>query len=393
MDYLVYQINKKACALAATQMLLINELRSRKYLYFRLNNHPPNTLLDLEESVKKYGYKLFFYKGDNKQIDYPKDKKRGFLAVTNIDNYLHMVYVKKITSKYVYYLDPAIGKRKEKKDKFIETYSGIFGILEIKEKLNIKGEKIMISKLKLFLLYLTSLGSTASILTAFYFFNEHESMLLPLIFFISFAFFLIMNRYLGVHLNYSFDKKYLNKLHYNEENVLNIYEQYQIYKKYHLSIFPNALNALTSAIALLILVSLNNIYFLLPTSISISLYLILRKIMNNQLEKRKNEIEQLEKKISSSKNQNEFNETLFTLTKLSSSFALKIEYKRIIVFFIIITTNLLSMLGSKEITLNFYLFHLFSLSAIFLLSEQFINVITSRKEYKISRGNVIEYFN
>ncbi len=392
MEHFVYQISEDACALACFQMILMNETGKKDYRFARLENHPPHSLEDLEKGARRYGCTLSFYEAERKEIDYPWNKKQGFLAIKNDKKDGHMVYVKKITKRNVIYLDPAIGKLKCSRKEFESDWSGIFGVLHVNENPKLPAKEKFLSFYESLALYLLPILSTLSLLCGFYFFSEEGNILLPALSFLTFGVFSILQHLLSLKVNSRLDETYLGRLDYsNSEKMMNAYEEYHCYKRYQLVSFPNMVNELIGVVALIILVSVNNPFFLLPTFITLFAYLLLRWLSFPKLNREKKNIENLENALRHSSNQEEMVGTLRQIGTLSSSFALKIEYGRIVICVLALASNLLSLLGCQEVTLNFYLFHLFSLLAVLFLFQYCVDIFFSNKEYDIAQGNFIEY--
>ncbi len=57
----------------------------------------------------------------------------------------------------------------------------------------------------------------------------------------------------------------------------------------------------------------------------------------------------------------------------------------------LLSSNLLSMLGEKEVTLNFYLFHLFALLGIYMLLKKAVEPFCERKEFLIARAHYAQF--
>jgi len=392
MEHLVYQIQEDACALACFQMILMNETGKKDYRFARLESHPPHSLEDLEKGARRYGYTLSFYEAERKEIDYPWNKKQGFLAIKNDKNDGHMVYVKKITKRNVVYLDPAVGKMKCSKKEFEDDWSGVFGILQVNKNSKLPTKEKLLPFYETLALYLFPILSTLSLLCGFYFFSDEGNILLPALSFLAFGVFSIVQHLLSLKVNSRLDEKYLERLDYsNSERMMKTYEEYHCYKRYKLMNFPNMVNELVGVLTLITLVSMNNPFFLLPIFITLFAYLLMRCISFRKLSKEKKNIEGLENGLRHSSNQEELRGTLRRIGILSSSFALKIEYGRIVICVLALASNLLSLLGCQEVTLNFYLFHLFSLLAVLLLFQHCVAVFFSYKDYDIAQGNFIEY--
>lgn len=393
MGHFVYQINEDACALACFQMILMNETGDKTYRFSRLNSHPPHSLEDLENGAKRYGYLLSFYRAEGKEISYPWNKKQGFLATIQRNDTNHMVYVKKITKNNVIYYDPAEGKKKKKRKEFELIWSGIFGAL------NENGQKILPKKVKLlsvfeqFVLFLFPFVSDLALLIGFYFFYDDGNFLLPVICFSIFGIFAILSHLFSLNVNSHCDKTFLKRLPYeNREMLMRTYKEYHCYKRYRVIRFPRTFISLLACLSYVALISINNPFFLLPVSVVLSSYLIFMRFASSHIENDKEKLVIFEKALQSSREKKEMLETINRIGIFSRSFGLKIEYGRIVISVLALASNLFSLLGSKEISLNYYLFHLFSLIAVFFLFKETVDLSFSKKEYSVAKGVFIEYF-
>ncbi len=392
MGYFTYQIKEDACALACFQMILVNETGKRCYKEAKLDKHPPNSLEDLEKGAKRYGYTLSLYEAEKKEINYPFSKKQGFLATLGDKNNGHMVYVKRVSRRFVHYYDPAKGKCKKRREEFEKEWTGIFGTLTKISSPFYPPRKSVINTLHRTILIALSLLSEGSLLAGFYFFYQEGNMLLPVLSFVAFGLLSVLNRVLTLKINKRLDESSLDKVYREDKDeMMQIYEQYHLYKRYELSELPNAICASCMAIAFTILVAINNPFFLLPVAFMIVGYLAIGAICKNRFVQKEKELEKLESSLKHEQSKEEATASLKTIGAVSSAFASEMEYGRIIMVVGLLSSNLLSLLGEKEISLNYYLFHLFSLLAVFLLSKKGIDFLNKRREHQVSRGYFEEY--
>lgn len=390
--YFVYQMNEDACSLAALEMLLVNEGRDPRLKRLKLASHPPHSLKDLEEGALHYGYKLSFYRNEEGEISYPFGKRRGFLALMGQKEHAHMVYVKKIEGEKVIYYDPANGKMRLGKTEFARGFSGIFGVLEgTKAKERVKRRRFL-NPFIVFLLALLSTLSGLSLLAGFYFFYEEGNLLYPILSFIAFGLFSLSERLLAMRSCRALDEKYLYRTYSEDKGrFVSIYRHYHEYKRYLLSEAPRAIAASIECLLLLILVSSNNPFFLLSVGLSVVVYFLLSHPRKGRMRKKRAELERLEDSLHKDEEKENCLLTLKEISNLSLSFARDIEYGRIVMGVTLLSSSLLSLLGQNEITLNYYLFHLFSLIAVSSLGRKAIDVLESKKERDEARGECYEY--
>lgn len=389
MGYFIYQFNEKGCALASFQMLLANNLHSKSYLFAKCENHPPNSLLSLEKAGELYNVSLSFYQSEGETFNYPFKKRKGFLALLKGKDNPHLVYIKRISGHYVYYYDPTSGKKREKKEEFEKRYAKIFGVLE-----NEKGAKKPIrnkcfSFYDVFFLYLIPILADFSLLVGFYYFNRLGNLLYPSLSFIAFAFFSLTSFFVKKRLTKKMDEQALKPLsEYKDEELSILFKDFQTYKKLLLGSFPNAISSFLSGIAYSFIVSMNNLYFLLPLLSSLSLYFIFSLLTKNKEMAKIEEVNALEKSLISS---NDKENTLKEISQKSLLFMVRKETERIVLVVSLLASSLLSLLGASNISLNYYLFHLFSLISAFLLLKNIFEVSFNKDKITTLESKMNEY--
>ncbi len=393
MEYLTYQISDEACSLSCFQMLLVNRSGKREYKRARLEGKMPYSLLDLEKGARRYGYKLSFFDAGKEGIGYPFNEKQPFLAVLGEKEKGHMVYVRKINKRFVYIFDPEKGKRRYEKKEFNDLFSGIFGIMEnnrIEE-----GEKVCSPFLSPFFplgVTLLNILGEISLLVGFFFFYKDGNILLPMLSFIAFGLPSLSSRMLLLRINKKLDDKYLSRTYSEEKGMMgSSYKRYHFCKRYLLASLPNAISSSIGAIAMVVLLSLNNPFFLLPVTFSLVSVILSSYLFKTRLERKRDSLERLELSLQEKQEKEETLAALKEIGDISSSFARDIEYERIVSAVGLLSSNLLSMLGEKEVTLNFYLFHLFALLGIYMLLKKAVEPFCERKEFLIARAHYAQF--
>ncbi len=389
MGHFIYQFNEKGCALASFQMLLANNLHSKSYLFAKCEKHPPNSLLSLEKAAEKYNVTLSFYQCEDEGFDYPFKKKKGFLALLKGKECPHLVYIKRISRHYVYYYDPNSGRKREKKEEFQKRYAKVFGVLENEKKAKKPIRNRCFSFYDVFFLYLVPILANFSLICGFYYFNRLGNLLYPSFSFIAFAFFSLTSFFLKKRLAKKMDEAALKPLSGYENEELNVlFKDFQTYKKFLLGTFPNAVSSFLSGIAYSFIVSMNNLYFLLPLLSSLSLYFAFSLLTKNKEMAKIEEVNALEKSLISS---NDKENILKEISEKSLLFMQAKETERIVLAVSLLASSLLSLLGASNISLNYYLFHFFSLVSAFLLLKNIFDLSFNKDKITTLESKMNEY--
>lgn len=308
----------------------------------------------------------------------------------------HMVYVRKISKRFVYVFDPAKGKKRYEKREFERIWSGIFGVLEGKERGSGEMAEAVCPPFlgifsPLFMTFLNILGET-SLLFGFYFFYKEGNILLPSLSFIAFGLASLSSHAFLMSVSKKLDKKYLPRTYSeSKERMEESYKRYHFYKRYILSDVPNAISSFIGALALAFLLSANNPFFLFPVFSSLFLYFLSAFLFKRRFESKESRLEKLEASFKDGMNEERSIASLKEIGDISSSFARDIEYERIVISVGLLSSNLLSLLAQKEVSLNFYLFHLFALFGIYMLFKKAFDPLFLKKEFLIARGHYVQY--
>lgn len=384
MGSFIYQTDEKSCALASLRMILVNRTHSPRFRYVRIRGEAPFSLLALVETSKRYGFCLSFFKADpSKGFFYPDKTKQDFLVTLKEESSLHLVYVRKITKSCVYYYDPSKGKVKEGILQFALKWTGVYGVVERIEKRGAPPKPKSFGWAERLSLYLCSLLANVSLLVGFYFFYDDGNLLLPIVSFLSFGFISILSRLVRFNLMRKFDSLNDDRLCLTpKEKRMESYKDYCDYKVYELSTKPDALSSLLAGMGLSVLLILNNPYFALALFVSALLRLTTSFIFKRKIKKADPIIKNEEKAFLEQTDYSKAKEGLEKAQNSASTFFLRKEYQRVVDGVALLSSSLLSLVGAEEITLNFYLFHLFSLLGILALLNPMINFLIDREDYQ-----------
>ncbi len=120
--FFISQVGEQDCAFACLKMMLANYHHDKNYLFLPCENKS-YSFYDLVNIASEYNTTLLGIKiGSAEELIH--SKKFPFIATLNRKKGTkHSVLVLRVTRKYVYYFDPAIGKRKVAIEMFLEDWT------------------------------------------------------------------------------------------------------------------------------------------------------------------------------------------------------------------------------------------------------------------------------
>lgn len=374
----IYQTDENTCGLACLRMLLVILKKERNYRYLTLEEKPPYSLLALKEAARKEGVDLVWKEADRKS-DLLSSSSWPLLLIMEGENSEHMVLAKKSRKDEILIYDPARGSRWLKGDDFIERWTGKFGDSSL-----ILGEETRkIKKNNPFPLkdYLIPMAlSTLSIIfmaLAFFFIKDdgsgNDSYLFPLIFFALFAIsFLFKRNYMMAALK-RFDENHLQEIYEDDlSRFKRNYERYYSFKKTNYPDYIALYEGLLSTIALFVLFGLNDFFFILGGMLVLLYEAIVSLLLRRRMNSKEREIGDEEALLFSKKGDEDGKrEIIRKLNEESYRFGNGLTATRLIGIFFILVLSIFHLLYNHEVTLNFYLFNVFSYWA---LSDAFKNV-------------------
>jgi hypothetical protein len=396
MNTLIYQIDDESCSLAALKMILIATSHKKAFAYLDISlHHPPYSLLEMSNQAKEYGFALTFLKADGSDISYPNGLKKPFLVLLKGSKSTHLVMIKHLSKKRVYYLDPAEGKVHLRKEEFLKRWVGVYGVCQRLDEVPLKLPPIpklypsswaSITTLCLIIFSLCLAGG-------FYYLNQDGNFIIPIVCFTLAAVVEISREALNSYFSRKFDQKWLTETYDpSNERFKNNYLHYCEFKKMSLQKGSNAISFLLFIMALEILIGLNCPYFFLASGILLVSLFFYEKYHFHQLKKKGRELEEDESILWKDGTRSKKINMLGQLSVEASSFSKSLVYSRIVLAFIVVALSFIPLISAPSVTLNYYLFHLFALLSV---GEAFLHVLQYAFEDPIrsaSKGYFLEYF-
>ena len=379
MSYFCYQGNDSDCGFASLKMLLAILSKDRNYLFLKKPSNKKShfTIADLIKIGKGQGLELEPYKVDSSGL---LGMKTPFLALLSNN---HMVLIKSIKKKSVLVHDPAIGKRRIKKDKLVKEFAGYViqaGTIETLQKCKDKEETILpIWRNVVQYAFVSLIG--AFLMIGFYLLEDANNFVLLIVFLVTIAISeLVENWYLIKNIKY-FDNKFLAKFFKDKINRnKDRYGDYIEFKKTYFESNKSLALSLLLFFVLSVLLVLNDYHNLLV----LVLILVVMVVGTFFSEKHNNalisEINELEAKAF--KDKDETTDTLLLANEKADRYATRIGVRKCIYAFVVAMLAIFMMVIDGTYTTNYVLFHF---GAYYVISNSFggvINYIANSKKLR-----------
>ncbi len=298
--FYILQEGKSDCGFASLKSLLATANHDPQYLYLTnpKENEEPFNFYDLMGYAKQLGFDLNAYTVNDKE-NLALDEKLPIMVTAQSSFGSHMLLVYKVNKHYVYYLDPAIGKRKMKREEFISFWDGRLLKLDNfqKKKCPKKMEKLLTNKEELLMDFLEIL-SCLSITFGMCFIDKRYPLYLPIIMFALFAIFEILLRNYCIYVYKCIDERvYTDELKVKEGKMKEFYITLEQNKRYEVSINLNAIYSVMSVIVVALLIFINGGYSLYYLLFGLFFAFIEVMFLKPYLEKKNQEIQELEENI------------------------------------------------------------------------------------------------
>lgn len=254
-------------------MLLSHVHHDSEYLFLPSHKSGPYSLFDIKNIAEKYSLSLValrFHCG----ISELKEDKNPFITVINRMHTKHSLIVKKVTKKYVYFIDPESGEGKMKVESFNMIWSG--DVLKInhfhKMKCPIKSVEILDFKKRL-VLSLVEAVSGASLICGTLLINKSIPLFIPIIFFALCLLLEILKKISLIKIMKEIDKKMLSS--FTSKRSEDYYQYYVAYNELKKCSFIFPMNIILSLMSLSLVIAViifngyaNLIYVIVPLLIA-----------------------------------------------------------------------------------------------------------------------------
>lgn len=382
---MVFQAGKKGCGIASLKMLLVRLSGERGYAYMEADAHPPYSLKELMEIAQKEGFSLFFKEASNKD---ELDKAQGpLLLLLGDKESSHMVYVSKIRKGCALVFDPMEGESWIPLNVLKEKWSLIYGEGSIQEKRKCPYKrKNILGWGERWLSYMFLSIAVFGLFGAFYFLGDEDMIPVSILLFALYGIFGVLSRSLLMSSMKRFDGRYLAKLENGEGGIQERYSRYSSFKKDYFASFYQYIEYCLVFGGLCLLVGLNNPFFLIGVSGLLLYKLLGDSSFRKRIEQEKREVAEEEKRIFK---ENDVS-SLEKLNGVGYSIGKRLSFYSFIS--LVITMGLASLtLLNGNISLNNYLFHLFSLLGAGTCLDKFIAFAHSKKERALEEAYFREY--
>jgi len=371
----VFSLDMHGCGVAATKMFLIALTKQSGYRHMRVDIEETPSLSSLSEIAFQEGVELIWKKVDDCSA-LLSNKEFPLLLVLKEEGDTHMVLLKRTVGKAFLIYDPSRGKRKIRKEELIKNWTGIYGAGTVKEERKCPYKKKQIIKtFTLIPAVIFSLLSSVALFAAFFFVNEEGNFLFSIIFFVFSAICAVLERIFAVKIMKKFDKKYLLRISSKEKERFK--ENFARYYSFKTSFFANTISlcrGIITVLGLSALTGINEPTFFASIAGLIIFHIFLSLSFKENFANREKRLEEMESLLFSKEETSE--SQMIAIQKIASeSYNIGdiYSYIYIIRLIMIMVLALVPLFGSKNITLNFYLFHFF---ALFGISESLRPIIT-----------------
>lgn len=359
----IFQGDEHSCGYACLRMFIILKRRNKDFRNLTILKRPPYSLYDLQECAKASGMNLSFKKAEN--LESLKDNLVfPLLLVLKEGDQSHMVLLRKSKKGKFLIYDPARGKDWIKQDVIIGKWTGIFGDGEVVEERDCNCPKAdspdnwyYVSSAACLTFGIAFLG------LGFFFLNQDGNFLVPVIAFASYALLEVLRKRLALFFMKKFDDKFLPYLEMSEAEYLEKdFKQYQLYKKDVFSDFVIMLASLLLVGSLGTLIGINSPSFFISLAGLISYQIIQTVFMGRNIKKQERCLEEDERMIIKDKLNNL--DTVKAVQEKAYSISNQLDFQRTLEMVVMLFLSLIPFVVSENFSLNYYLLHFFSLTAL-----------------------------
>ncbi|MBE6133541.1 MAG: hypothetical protein E7178_02605 [Erysipelotrichaceae bacterium] len=299
--FYVLQDDNYDCGFACLKSLLASLNHDHNYLYL------PNpkvekeaySFYELMEYAEKLGFTLSSYFVKDKE-NLSLAKNEPIMVSAFKEGKVHMLLLYKVNKKYVYYLDPAVGKKKMKKDIFISLWDGkVLKIDDFKKKKCPFKKKNLLTNFEEFMMDFLEIIACLSLTAGLFFINEKYPFYLSIILFACFGILEILLRSYCLRVYKKIDDRIYNSssLKVKEGKMKEFYTTLENNKRYEVGINLDSIYAVMSIIVVSIFIYITGGYSLYYLLFGL-LFAFIEVVFINPYLKRKNiEIMELESRI------------------------------------------------------------------------------------------------
>lgn len=396
MKYFIKQLGDKDCGFTCVKMLLAIMYKKTDFLYYpepSISNSA--SLREIMMFAKKEGITLGGYRLLDKTKIQSISKYPVLIPITR-DEKIHMVLVKKIYKKSCVIYDPAIGVYRIKLDKLNSFWNG-----EYLQILNCLGSNFSLKKMRIIprIMTLTTMVfeilSFASLIIALYFLDGSVSFYFSLGLFASYIICeFIYRKMLIQSMKYFDNHTMIDQFALNRQDFKNRYANMTQFKVLSISNPIQLLSLILMTSFGIVVLGINSPFNLLSIAIILIFLFIFKIFEKYTYDHKRNLVDVLEKDLSSVSRleNNVFLDKIKALNNETYSYVSFCNFKRYLMFFLIIALSLLYVTLSKVNSLNFMLFHFFFYLYLSENFEKIMNFGKNFEEYKHYKALYLYYF-
>ena len=363
MRVFVYQGDEDGCGLASLRMLLLDLTKEKGYRYLYAEEDGPLSL----EAIKKIAFSegvTVVWKECEKKEDIISCSSFPMLALLDSGRKGHLVYIRKGTKKKLLVYDPASGPKWVRREELVKSFSLVYGEVALtrKERCHYFRPTIF-SPWGFIFTSLCSLASIACLYTSLFFLGDDNQYLLVATFLAFYGLLIIASRLINGWFCRRFDARWLRYVpSISKKKLIKNYERYYSFK---CEVFPMALNLIEGAsivFGLSFLFGYNDPAFF-ASAAGLAVYLVLEsKAFRKKNAMKKEELTVAEEILL--EGEDTPHKQLERITAISESayrIGDSVTYMRVIYIAVAAALAFLPAFVDNNLTLNFYLFHLFGL--------------------------------
>lgn len=392
MNNISIQFDEHSCALSSLRTLAYLITKKRGWKNIAFSSHPPYSLKVLEQEMGEYGFSLEFYHSEKEKFSYPFDKEEPFLVLLKEGDGTHMAVVTSIDKDNVTYIDPASDKKKVTREYFLSLWTGIWGVMEQEFEISPPKRKRIVPLWREIVSNSLLFFAEVTLGLGFAFLDKTPLWLTILCLSLSILLEEIRRLFIINSIRW-FDKKYLNEIYDdNPDKMKRNYERFNALKKNIFSDVSSVVTKIGSAIFIAVIIGMNTPSFFLSIGGVLVLLLGEKYIFNRYFHAKRDRMQKEEGLLYRGGEESEKIQLLFSLSKEADHYGKMMFLEKAIIAVTIGAFSLLPSIMSNDSSLNFYLFHLFTLMLVEKYADDVFEYALDRREREINILYFHEYF-
>ena len=398
-NYYIKQIGDKDCSLTCLKMLMATIYKNDAYLYYpEATDINSANLKRITQIAKKEGISLSAYRMQDKAEIFKEELANPLLITFKEEEGLHMVMLKTIMPNKVEIYDPKRCIYWLDKESFLAKWDGyLLEIVDAREPA-VKFYNRPVEFIPRHLVGLTvvfQILSLLSLLFAMFFMDKNYSYLIPIILFICYLIFEFCYQLTIKQSLKRFDELRLHKDYVRCRSKFKDY--YLTMEKFKSILISTPIKLVASIITIIFgvfILGINSLYNLGIIAILFSVQIVFKILDKKYLESNRSELENLERNLINSDNENEekFIKNLECLNRKSYKLVGYLNLKKYILLFLTIALCIAYQSITGYVSLNFILFHIFLYSYLEENLDKILDMSDFITEYRYYKCLYTYYF-